>query len=61
MTLVFVRYEANKLVKTGVENQKNMKEKLGSIENELQIIAENKKEKEEKLRDLSECVIFFIT
>lgn len=48
------RYEANKLAKIGIENQKNMKEKLGSIETELKIIAESKKEKEEKLRDLSE-------
>lgn len=52
--MVFVRYEANKLAKIGVENQKNMKEKLGSIETVLKIIAESKKEKEEKLRDLSE-------
>lgn len=52
--MIFVRYEANKLVKTGIENQKKMKEKLGSIEIELKIIAEGKKEKEEKLRELSE-------
>lgn len=50
----FVSFEINKKVESETDRQKEIKDKLNSIDTELQAIAENKKEKEKSLKSLHE-------
>lgn len=51
---LFNSFDTNKVIETKTEKQKEIKEKICFMDNELKVIAENKKEKDKALKVLQE-------